>query len=59
MRRLAVLMPMLIAAFLPEAAHGQDNSLKAKEAKARPKITPEEITDLKLAHYEVERVQVQ
>ena len=57
MRCPAVLMPMIIAGFLPAAAHAQD-AAKPKEEKARPKITQDEITDLKLVHYEVERTEV-
>src|SRR4051812_32214802 len=58
MRRLAVHMPMLIATLLSAAAPPPNDSPKPKEAKGRPKITQEEITDLKLAHYEVERTEV-
>lgn len=57
MRRLAVLLPMLIATLLPAVAPAQD-AARPEGAKARPKITQDEITDLKLAHYEVERTEV-
>lgn len=56
MRRLAFLTPMIIAGFL-QAAPAQD-AAKPEEAKARPKITQDDINDLKLAHYEVERTEV-
>lgn len=54
-----LVMLVFVAGLSPTTAVlAQEGAAEPSTKTARPKITPEEITDLKLAHYEVERVEI-
>ena len=59
MRHRVLVVLVLIAGVIPSAAvQAQEGAAGPSTKAARPKITQDEITDLKLAHYEVERVEI-
>lgn len=55
---LSVVLVLLAGGPPTTAVQGQDGASVASAKAALPKLTADDITDLKLAHYEVERVEV-